>query len=254
MKPLKSICIILPIKACAIVMLLIMATAALAQVPTMHYQGRLLDPGTGKPKADGVYPMTFGLYTTSGGGAPIWSEIKDVAVTNGIFSTMLGDTTLLNVGNFNGQDLWLGITLSGDPQMTPRQPLAYVPYSIYAGNADKLDGSSASSFASSSHNHSALPRAYGYVSEFDPLLRPGSYNVDSVVWNGTLLRYEITLTNFNYSIDDVAVATIIGDAGSCPAGTVIRTTSVDGKLLVYILNSAGAKIQCSFHFVAFAGQ
>lgn len=229
------------------------SAGAAAVAPKVHYQGRLLDPSTGQPKPDGTYTMLFGLYTTSTGGSPLWTETKDVTVSKGIFSTLLGDTTPLTVSIFNGQDLWLGVTVGSDPQLAPRQPIAFVPYAVYANNADLLDGYNSSSFASSSHSHSVLPRGYGYVSQYTGL-RPGSYNVDSVTWSATYLRYEITLTGFYYSIDDVTVATILGDAGNCPAGAIIRTGSVSGKLLVYILNSAGDHIQCSFHFATFAGQ
>lgn len=222
----------------------------LASNPKLHYQGRLLNPTTGAIKADGNYTMLFGIYTAASGGTPLWTESKDVAVSKGIFSTLLGDTTPFDTSIFNGQDLWLGVSVGGDPQMTPRQPLAYVPYAI---NADRLNGQPSSYYARSNHTHAVLPQAYGYVSQYEPLLREG-YNVDSVVWNETNLRYDITLTNFNYSIDDITVATLIGDAGNCPAGATIRTGSVSNMLLVYIVNSAGTKIKCSFHFVTFAGQ
>jgi hypothetical protein len=226
-----------------------------ASQPKLHYQGRLLNPTTGMPKADGTYTMLFGVYTASTGGSPIWNESKDVTVNKGIFSTLLGDTTPFDTAIFNGQNLWLGVTVGGDPQMTPRNSLAYVPYAVFANNADKLDGNHSGSFALASHSHAVLPQAYGYISRYsDPPLRPGSYHVDSAVWNSTLMRYEITLTGFNYSIDDITAATLLGDTGSCPAGATIRTTSVSGMLLVYIVDSAGTKIQCSFNFVTFAGQ
>ncbi len=78
--------------------------------------------------------------------------------------------------------------------------------------------------------------------------------MDNALWNETLLRWEITLTGGYYSTNDITNATLLGDTGSCPAGVSIRTTTVDGKLLVYIVNSAGTKINCSFHFVSFYGQ
>src|SRR5512138_2809273 len=215
------------------------ATQALPDHPTaaqpkLHYQGRLLDPTSGAPKADGTYTMLFGLYTASTGGSPLWTESKDVTVSRGIFSTLLGDTTPFDISLFNGQDLWLGNSVGGDPQMTPRQPLAYVPYALYAYNADQVDGYQASAFALASHAHPTLPQAYGYISQFEPLVRNGSYHVASAVWNSSLSRFEITLTDFYFGIDDIAVATLLGDAGSCPAGATIRTSSVSGKLLVYI--------------------
>jgi hypothetical protein len=185
----------------------------------------------------------------------LWTESKDVAVSKGIFSTLLGDTTPIpETIFFNAPDLWLGISVGGDPQMTPRQPLAYVPFAIYAINADQLDGNNSSAFALVGHTHPTLPQAYGYISQYDPVLRNGSYNVDSALWNDTYSRFEVTLANFYYGIDDITVATPLGDAGSCPAGATIRTTSESGKLLVYIVNSAGANIKCSFNFVSYAGQ
>ncbi|MFZ6030628.1 MAG: hypothetical protein ACOYYS_23220 [Chloroflexota bacterium] len=224
-----------------------------ASAPKLHYQGRLLDPTTGALQADGTYSMTLGIYTASADGTPLWTESKNVTVSKGIFSTLLGDTTPFDASAFNGQDLWLGVTVGDDPQMTPRQPLAYVPYAIFANNADQVDGYDASAFASAAHSHAVLPQAYGYVSQYDnPTLRNGSYNVDSVVWNESLSRHEITLSNYSFGHLDMAVATIVGDTGLCPARASIRTGSVDGKLLVYTIADDGSKIKCSFHFVAFA--
>ena len=76
--------------------------------------------------------------------------------------------------------------------------------------------------------------------------------VSSVVWNDTYGRYELTLTDVSYSIDDAASVTINGDSGNCPAGSDGRVGSVSGKLLVYIVNSAGDNIECSFSFIVFA--
>lgn len=225
-----------------------------ASSPTINFQGRLLDPVTGSMKADGIYTMLFGIYTTETGGAPVWTEKKDVKVANGLFNSILGNTTPFQGSLFNGQLLWVGVTVGSDPQMTPRQQLTYVPYAAYSNNADTLDGVDSNNFSSSSHTHPTLPLACGYISQYDPLLRNGSYNVDSAVWNDSLSRFEITLTGHYFSITDIAVATLIGDTGLCPAGATIRTTSVNGKLIVYIVNSAGSKIKCSFHFISYHGQ
>ena len=229
------------------VALAILAGAPAHAGPELHYQGRLLDPATGAPKADGSYSMVFSLYTQVSGGAPFWTEIKDVTVSQGVFSTLLGDTNPLDPADFDGLELWLGISVGADPQMTPRQRLAYVPYAAFASDADTVDGLDSSSFAR------AGPAAYGKV--LSPgTLRAGSYNVSSVVWNATLSRYEITISGMCYGIDDVTVATVGGDAGSCPAGTVVRQSSVSCNLLIYILESGGTKRQCSFDFVTYAGQ
>lgn len=138
-----------------------------------------------------------------------------------------------------------------------------VPYSLYSEDANKLDGMNSNAFAthdhvhsdyaSSNHSHGLLPVAFGSIIYDGRISR--SYNVESCVWNSTYDRYEITIANgFYYSIDDVAMVTISGDSGSCPAGTDARQSSVSGKLLVYLVASDGSEIQCSFRFIAWQGQ
>ena len=133
--------------------------------PVIAYQARILDPVTGQPKVDGAYVMAFNLYPIAAGGAPLWGESKSVQVNKGLFSTLLGDITPLNVSIFNGQELYLGITVGSDPEATPRQRIAHVAYAIYAqtaaaattansaNNADLLDGQDATAFARAEHQH-----------------------------------------------------------------------------------------------------
>ncbi len=115
-------------------------------------------------------------------------------------------------------------------------------------DADYLDGSNSTSFA----RKATSAKAYGYVSEYSGLIS-GSFNVDSAVWSDTYDRYEITITDMYFNYNDIAVVTSKGDAGSCPAGTVARHSSVSGKLLVYHVNLDGTNGKCSFSFVVFAG-
>jgi hypothetical protein len=157
---------------------------ALSQV--LNYQGRLLSPTTGQPKPDGDYQMSFGLYQVETGGAPLWQETKNVAVKNGLFSVLLGDTQALPLTIFNGQELFLGITLANDTEMTPRQRLAHTAYAIFAenaGNADSaknadnaknaensdnagtLDGIDAAGFAVAQHSHSGEEITSGIIDQ-----------------------------------------------------------------------------------------
>ncbi len=124
-----------------------------AVTPLIPYQGRLLDPTTGNPKADGTYPMTFRIYDAATGGNVLWTELKDVTVSKGLFTTYLGDTTALDPTIFDGNDRWLGVKVGTDPETSPRMPLAFVPYAFWALNADTLDGQDASDFAAAGHNH-----------------------------------------------------------------------------------------------------
>jgi hypothetical protein len=98
--------------------------------PLLQYQGRLTDPSTGEVVADGTYTMIFSLYNVAGGGSPLWTETKGVEVQGGLFSTALGDTTSLDQGLFDGQALWLGVTVGGDAEATPRQQVLPVAYAL----------------------------------------------------------------------------------------------------------------------------
>ena len=121
----------------------------------LQYQGRLLDPSTGSPKPDGSYHMLLSLYDAATGGSVVWSEIKDVAVNDGLFTTFLGETVPLELSGFDGQPLWLSVTVGADPEATPRQRVAHVAYALHAEDADTVDGRQAADFAASSHDHAA---------------------------------------------------------------------------------------------------
>lgn len=95
---------------------------------TMPYQGRLTD-AAGTP-VDNMVPglaMTFALYTQETGGAPVWSEHHSgVPVSDGLFNVYLGSITPLESALF-GDDLWLGVTIGGDAEMTPREHVTWQP-------------------------------------------------------------------------------------------------------------------------------
>ena len=112
---------------------LLVATPALAQVPlTMSYQGVLTDP-SGAVVADGTYDLTFRLYTVASGGTAVWTEshtgANHVQVTHGGFGVLLGSLSSLGAVTFNGE-LWLGIAVGTDPELSPRTALASSPYAL----------------------------------------------------------------------------------------------------------------------------
>ncbi len=127
----------------------------------LQYQGRLLDPGTGDPKPDGSYQMILRLYDAATGGSILWSETKDVAVSDGLFTTFLGDAVALDLSDFDGEPLWLSVTVGADPEATPRQRVTHVAYALHAEDADTVDGQEAAEFAAAVHDHAAADIASG---------------------------------------------------------------------------------------------
>jgi hypothetical protein len=77
---------------------------------------------------NGVYDITFKLYTTDAGGTPIWTEVQSVNLIGGVYSVLLGAVTPLNVP-FD-QPYYLGLTIPGGPEHTPRTQLTSAPYAL----------------------------------------------------------------------------------------------------------------------------
>ena len=74
----------------AFMLLLILPGLVLGQIPqTMSYQGVLTNP-EGRVVADGMYTITFNLYTAAKGDQRIWSETQTIEVKNGLFNVALG--------------------------------------------------------------------------------------------------------------------------------------------------------------------
>lgn len=150
--------------------------------PVISYQARVTDPTTGQSKANGSYQMVFSLYVgAETGGSPAWTETKTLLINGGMLNTLLGDVTALPTNLFNSSDLlYLGITFAGNPELTPRQRLAYASHAIFsneaahavsadqstnAGNASKLNGQDAAFYAKASHQHSGEDITSGVVAE-----------------------------------------------------------------------------------------
>jgi hypothetical protein len=124
----------------------------------LSYQG-VLRTNAGAPFSGNV-DMTFRIYTTATGGTAIWEEVYDdaaappanhnVTVTNGLFSVQLGDyehvpTYTGSFGEvFTRTDLWLGVQVATDLEMTPRVKIAS---SGFALNSSSLAGKPASRYA-----------------------------------------------------------------------------------------------------------
>lgn len=116
--------------------LVIPTRAATAAVPAVvSYQGELTN-NVGHRVPDGGYYVTFGLFTAQIGGTAVWSESKSTEVRNGLLSTPLGALNPLPASAFE-RPLWLEISVNGSV-LSPRVPLASVPYAMHAALADAV--------------------------------------------------------------------------------------------------------------------
>ncbi|UCE18189.1 MAG: hypothetical protein JSV84_15220 [Gemmatimonadota bacterium] len=103
--------------------------SSLADVPGLiNYQGVLTDDG-GNP-LDTTVSMTFTVYDSETGGTAEWTDTHgSVTVTGGLFNVLLSIPSAV----FGDPDRWLGLAVGDDPEMTPRQRMASVPYAYWSG-------------------------------------------------------------------------------------------------------------------------
>lgn len=124
----------------AAVLLLVVASIALADVPPlMNYQGYLTDE-SGEP-LDTAISMIFTIYDDPDAGAVWWTEtIDSVIVVNGLFNVTLGYVSALSDTVFSGATRFLGITVGLDPEIYPRTELVAVPWAFRVATVDGARG------------------------------------------------------------------------------------------------------------------
>ena len=121
-----------------IIALAVMKPAAMAAIPDIiSYQGELKD-GDGNP-VNGTFAVTFTIYDALAGGTALWMETQNVAFSNGLFTIRLGEDGINNpIALDFSQQYWLGISIDGEAEFSPRTSLTSSPYSFRAKYLDGL--------------------------------------------------------------------------------------------------------------------
>ena len=109
--------------------ILSLCSAAHAAVPGLLGTQGVLRDGSGNPVQDSSYAVTFRIYNAPSGGAVYWSETQSVTTQTGLFTVELGSSSPLPDSVFSDTALWLGVQVSADPELTPRQRLVSTAYS-----------------------------------------------------------------------------------------------------------------------------
>jgi len=106
----------------------------------LSFQGRLTD-SLGNPITTSTN-VQFKLYNVSTGGTPLYTAgpCSIVPDQDGIFSVLIGSQCGAEIPHSvftENPNVYLGVTVGADSEMTPRQPIANVGYAI---NAETLQG------------------------------------------------------------------------------------------------------------------
>lgn len=97
--------------------------AAASMDDAIPIQGRLLDKD-GNP-INGTRRITMTLYDAATGGTALCTDGDNVTAANGLFNAYMDSCTAQDL---NGRQVWLGIKVGSDAEMTPRQAIYAVPY------------------------------------------------------------------------------------------------------------------------------
>lgn len=109
-----------------------------AAIPrVINYQGKFTDKDDNP--LSGNYLVTFRFYDVASIGESIWEEGHILTLKNGVFNALLGSIKPLEI-DFN-KDLWLGIEIASDGEMSPRIKLASSAYAFNAQTIDMLESS-----------------------------------------------------------------------------------------------------------------
>ncbi len=121
----------LALSALVALCVLVCATAVVSGPVTdsVAFQGRLTDSGN-NPVADGSVDLTLSLWSDSVSGTMLYSEVRTVQTSSGLYTTCLGCDNSSFFDIFTDSSVYLQVQLGGQPPMVPRIPMRYVPRSF----------------------------------------------------------------------------------------------------------------------------
>ncbi len=123
---------------CALVVGLFLSSGAFAQtaVPTkVNFTARLVDNGA---PVNGNRDFVLKLFPTLVGASEVWFETRyAIPVVDGMVDLVLGTSTALTDAIFDGQTLFLEVTVNGTT-LSPRTPVASVPYALRSTVAGRI--------------------------------------------------------------------------------------------------------------------
>jgi hypothetical protein len=117
----------------------LLSTAAFAQAPNkVAYQGLLLK-NDGTPET-GMVSIKFSVFDAATAGTEVWTETQpNVVLTQGYYSTVLGEVTAFPANALDGTERFLEISVGGTA-LAPRMRVVSVPYAVRANNATNVTG------------------------------------------------------------------------------------------------------------------
>ncbi|MEI8135501.1 MAG: hypothetical protein WCH46_10600 [bacterium] len=103
---------------------------------TISYQGYVTD--VSKKPLTGNHLIAFRLYDSPVEGTLLHSEKFNAPVVNGVFSLAIGSQEAISTALQFDRPYWIGVSIDGDQELSPRTSFTSVPYAIHAESASTL--------------------------------------------------------------------------------------------------------------------
>lgn len=124
-------------------------TGASAEPPGLIPVQGFLSDANGDPLT-GARTLAFALYATENAGTALFTESFSINTPTGAFSVVLGSTRPIEAATIpEDGSLWLGLSVDGASELSPRLRFGSAPYAVrsrFADEASTLQGQSASDF------------------------------------------------------------------------------------------------------------
>ncbi|MCA9526388.1 MAG: hypothetical protein KC549_08850, partial [Myxococcales bacterium] len=123
-----------------LILLAILTPGLATALPDTYTQEGLLVDANGVALA-GAHDLTVRLYAAAQGGAPLFSEVhRDVDLFEGYYAIAVGSVQPLSADLFERPSLYMGFSIDGGNELTPRTPLNKVPAAFVANVARNVTG------------------------------------------------------------------------------------------------------------------
>ena len=137
------------------ILFLLLEGVASGRVPLLlNYQGHL--QATADSLQTDPILVTFSIYDSQRAENPLWSELHQVEVQDGLFHVLLGSRVPFPDTLFAGPARYLGIRVQGEQEFDPRQQIVSVAYALRAATAEAVEGEIAPSALKLSNGKAAL--------------------------------------------------------------------------------------------------
>jgi hypothetical protein len=212
-----------------------------AQIPRqISYQGMIVGAG-GQPIADGNHILELRIYDTPTNSGPLHNETQSVVTQGGIFNVIIGLQTPFPTSLAFDRAYWLGVSVDGTSEMSPRTALTAAPYALNSSTADVAKGVS--------------PDAVGVVTslnEIDGPVRLVSDSTISITQSGNVITLAVNFPEIEgVPFDLITTGVNRGQKLEVGDATVLKPI---GNGIIQANKLSGATISVDANSASFAGR